>query len=141
MRKLAGSFFNRHAVTDASCYTRCSYGYAYGNGGSIRRRRFARIRVRCPHTHHGYHDAPAPTPCKHTVSDLFHSPPGVLFTFPSRYLFTIGLEEYLALGVSPPGFTPAIHVLRYSGTTTRETYSFSCTGLLPSGAVLSSTFH
>ena len=29
--------------------------------------------------------APAPTPCKYTVSVLFHSPLGVLFTFPSRY--------------------------------------------------------
>ena len=27
----------------------------------------------------------APTPCKYTVSGLFHSPLGVLFTFPSRY--------------------------------------------------------
>ena len=29
--------------------------------------------------------ASAPTPCKYTVSVLFHSPLGVLFTFPSRY--------------------------------------------------------
>ena len=29
---------------------------------------------------------------------------GVLFTFPSRYLFTIGRQEYLALGGGPPGF-------------------------------------
>ena len=35
---------------------------------------------------------------------LFHSPPGVLFTFPSRYLFTIGGKEYLALGGGPPRF-------------------------------------
>ena len=28
---------------------------------------------------------PAPTLCKHMVSVLFHSPLGVLFTFPSRY--------------------------------------------------------
>ena len=27
----------------------------------------------------------APTVCRPTVSGLFHSPPGVLFTFPSRY--------------------------------------------------------
>ena len=38
-----------------------------------------------------------PTVCKHIVSDLFHSPPGVFFTFPSRYLFTIGHKKYLAL--------------------------------------------
>jgi hypothetical protein len=33
---------------------------------------------------------------------LFHSPPGVLFTFPSRYWFAIGRFEYLALGGGPP---------------------------------------
>lgn len=27
----------------------------------------------------------APIACRHTGSGLFHSPPGVLFTFPSRY--------------------------------------------------------
>src|SRR5579871_2638872 len=36
--------------------------------------------------------------------DLFHSPPGVLFTFPSRYWFTIGGGVYLTLGGGPPGF-------------------------------------
>ena len=36
--------------------------------------------------------------------ELFHSPSGVLFTFPSRYWFTIGLQEYLALGSGLPGF-------------------------------------
>ncbi len=35
---------------------------------------------------------------------LFHSPPGVLFTFPSRYLFTIDHKTYLALEGGPPGF-------------------------------------
>ncbi len=29
---------------------------------------------------------------------LFHSPPGVLFTFPSRYLFTIGCQVVFSLG-------------------------------------------
>ncbi len=41
---------------------------------------------------------------------------GVLFTFPSRYLFTIGLERYVALPVSTGKFLQAIHVLKYSGT-------------------------
>ena len=36
--------------------------------------------------------------------DLFHSPPGVLFTFPSPYSFTIDHKIYLALGGGPPGF-------------------------------------
>src|SRR5450759_3960282 len=35
---------------------------------------------------------------------LFHSPSGVLFTFPSRYSFTIGRQEYLALDGGPPRF-------------------------------------
>jgi len=37
---------------------------------------------------------------------LFHPPSGVLFTFPSRYLFTIGQYEYLALDLSRPDFQP-----------------------------------
>ena len=39
----------------------------------------------------------APTVCKRPVSDLFHSPFGVLFTFPSRYLFAIGLSVVFSL--------------------------------------------
>src|SRR5690625_3654323 len=35
---------------------------------------------------------------------LFHSPSGVLFTFPSRYWFTIGRQEYLALERGRPSF-------------------------------------
>ena len=36
--------------------------------------------------------------------DLFHSPSGVLLTFPSRYLFSIDRTIYLALEGGPPGF-------------------------------------
>ncbi len=36
---------------------------------------------------------------------LFHSPPGVLFTFPSRYLFTIGRQGVFSLG----GWSPLLH--------------------------------
>ena len=35
---------------------------------------------------------------------LFHSPPGVLFTFPSQYSALSVTEEYLALGGGPPDF-------------------------------------
>ena len=35
---------------------------------------------------------------------LFHSPPGVLFTFPSRYYSLSVTIEYLALGGGPPCF-------------------------------------
>ena len=36
---------------------------------------------------------------------LFHSPPGVLFTFPSRYCFTIGHQVVFSL----MGWSPHIH--------------------------------
>src|SRR5258707_11835960 len=36
--------------------------------------------------------------------DLFHSPSGVLFAFPSRYWFTIGRSRVLALEDGPPIF-------------------------------------
>ena len=79
------------------------------------------------------------TVCRHTVSGLFHSPPGVLFTFPSRYLFTIGRQEYLALEGGPPRFPqgfPCPVVLRYL----LRRYSVSRTGLSPSTTRLSSLF-
>ena len=37
---------------------------------------------------------------------LFHSPPGVLFTFPSRYYTLSVIKSYLALGDGPPTFPP-----------------------------------
>jgi hypothetical protein len=37
---------------------------------------------------------------------LFHSPPGVLFTFPSRYCTLSVTRSYLALGDGPPAFPP-----------------------------------
>ena len=38
-----------------------------------------------------------PTDCRHTVSGTFNSPPGVLFTFPSRYYSTIGHKGVFSL--------------------------------------------
>ena len=49
---------------------------------------------------------------------------GVLFTFPSRYLFTIDLKKYVALPVSPGVFTRAIRVSSYSRTTAIEVLRF-----------------
>ena len=37
---------------------------------------------------------------------LFHSPPGVLFTFPSRYYALSVTRTYLGLEGGPPGFPP-----------------------------------
>ena len=48
---------------------------------------------------------------------LFHSPPGVLFTFPSRYFSSIGHQVVFRLGGwSPPTSHRVPRVLRYSGS-------------------------
>ena len=65
------------------------------------------------------------------VSGTFHPPIGVLFSFPSRYFYSIGLETYLELGVD------ASHIqTRYPTDPTREQYKDSkkniSTGLSPS---------
>jgi len=62
---------------------------------------------------------------------LFHSPPGVLFTFPSRYLFSIGHQVVFSL----MGWSPLIHTrFRVSRITLDPTSLkfFSLTGLSPS---------
>ena len=76
---------------------------------------------------------PAPTPCRHMVSDLFHRPFGLLFTFPSRYLFTIGLEKYLDLPVSSGGFPRAIRVPGYLRIETKKIFYFRIRGYHPLG--------
>ena len=76
------------------------------------------------------------TACRSAVSGLFHSPSGVLFTFPSRYWFTIGGQEYLALEGGPPSFpqdfTCPVVLNNTSGAPPK-----SPTGLSPSSVVLS----
>ena len=44
--------------------------------------------------------------------DLFHSPPGVLFAFPSRYWFTIGRSRVFSLGGWSPHLQTGFHVSR-----------------------------
>ena len=89
--------------------------------------------------------------------DLFHSPPGVLFTFPSRYLFTIDHVIYLALEGGPPRFNQGftcpdlldIRVrLKPKLTLRLKSYSYKSkvcftwyTGLSPSLAELSNSFY
>ena len=48
--------------------------------------------------------------CKLSVSGLFHSPSGVLFTFPSRYLCTIGFRLVFSLGGWSPQLPIGFHV-------------------------------
>ena len=44
--------------------------------------------------------------------DLFHSPSGVLFAFPSRYWFTIGRSRVFSLGGWSPHVQAGLHVSR-----------------------------
>ena len=62
---------------------------------------------------------------------LFHSPPGVLFTFPSRYCFTIGHQVVFSLTGWSPLFHTRFHVSRTTLDTTMS-IQFSYTGLSPS---------
>ena len=62
---------------------------------------------------------------------LFHSPPGVLFTFPSRYCSTIGHQVVFRLGGWSPRIPIGFHVS--DGTPdTASCLSVSSTGLSPS---------
>ena len=62
---------------------------------------------------------------------LFHSPPGVLFTFPSQYFFSIGHRVVFRLGGWSPLLPTGFHV---SGGTldTDSANRFSPTGFSPS---------
>src|SRR3989338_7808487 len=64
---------------------------------------------------------------------------GVLFTFPSRYLFTIDLQEYLALPVSSGKFLRATRVSKYSRTATEEIIYFRVRDYYPLGCIFPDT--
>ena len=67
---------------------------------------------------------------------LFHSPPGVLFTFPSQYCFTIGHQVVFRLG----GWSPRVLCGFHVPTDTLDTdhcLLVSSTGLSPSLVQLS----
>ena len=66
---------------------------------------------------------------------LFHSPPGVLFTFPSQYFFSIGHQVVFRLGGWSPRIPTGFHV---SGGTldTVSCSLLSHTGLSPSSVGL-----
>jgi hypothetical protein len=72
--------------------------------------------------------------------DLFHSPPGVLFAFPSRYWFTIGRLRVFSLGGWSPHVQTGFHVPRPTCRTLSSTTGFSHTGLSPTMAGLSRPF-
>ncbi len=58
---------------------------------------------------------------------------GVLFTFPSRYLFTIGRQEYLALDGGPPSFPHERPSTWYSGGRSRSPIAFAYGAVTLSG--------
>ena len=73
--------------------------------------------------------------------DLFHSPPGVLFAFPSRYWFTIGRLRVFSLGGWSPHLQTGFHVSRSTFYALSTSKKFSYTGLSPSIAALSRAFY
>ena len=72
--------------------------------------------------------------------DLFHSPPGVLFAFPSRYWFTIGRLRVFSLGGWSPHVQTGFHVSRPTCRKPSSTIMISRTGLSPATAALSRAF-
>ena len=73
--------------------------------------------------------------------DLFHSPPGVLFTFPSLYLFTIDRILFLALAGGPARFKQGFSCPVLLEKTNIRSTSLSCTRLSRCLANLSRFFH
>ena len=71
---------------------------------------------------------------------LFHSPPGVLFTFPSRYLFAIGHERVFSLTRWSSQIPTGFHVSRGTWETIQRANALSPTGLSPCIACLSKQF-
>ena len=70
---------------------------------------------------------------------LFHSPPGVLFTFPSQYCSSIGHQVVFRLGGWSPLFPTGFHVSRGTLDSVARP-SLSDTGLSPSVAGLPRPF-
>ena len=62
---------------------------------------------------------------------LFHSPPGVLFTFPSQYYYSIGHWVVFRLGGWSPRVPTGFHVSRGTLDTARS-LNLSFTGFSPS---------
>jgi hypothetical protein len=80
------------------------------------------------------------TACRRTVSGSFHPPSGVLFTFPSRYSFTIGRHEYSALEGGPPSFPRNSTCSAVLRCPTARAWYVSPTGLSPAPAGLPRPF-
>src|SRR5437588_8162694 len=74
----------------------------------------------------------APTACRHTVSGAISRPlTGVLFTFPSRYWFTIGHQGVFRLRRWSSRIHTEFHGLRATCDTARESSRFRVRGYHP----------
>ena len=74
----------------------------------------------------------APTACRHTVSGTISRPlTGVLFTFPSRYWFTIGHQGVFRLRRWSSRIHTEFHGLRATWDTARESSRFHVRGYHP----------
>jgi hypothetical protein len=74
----------------------------------------------------------APTACRHTVSGTISRPlTGVLFTFPSRYWFTIGHQGVFRLRGWSPRIHTEFHGLRATWDNARESHGFRIRGYHP----------
>jgi hypothetical protein len=62
---------------------------------------------------------------------LFHSPPGVLFTFPSRYLSSIGHRLVFRLGGWAPRLQTGFHVSGPTPVSLASILGFRLRGLYP----------
>ena len=124
MHELVGSFFNRHAVAVALRYAPCSHAEQMRNARGMSRntyhhlsmislfhivlRKFRVVLRGCTKCNVGNRS----DSFVDVRFQIYFTPlSGVLFTFPSRYLFTIDLQKYLALPVSSGGF-PELFVSR-----------------------------
>src|ERR1700712_1004099 len=72
---------------------------------------------------------------------LFHSPPGVLFTFPSRYLSAIGHQGVFRLSGWSRQIHTEFHGLGATWDTTREVACFRVRGSHPLRRPLPEAFH
>jgi hypothetical protein len=85
-------------------------------------------------------ESSAPTVRRHTVSGSFHPPFGVLFTFPSRYWFTIGHLVVFSLGRWSSQIPTGLLVPHGTQVFNHEVVVVSGTGVSPSMPDLSRSF-
>src|ERR1700709_2218152 len=99
-------------ATERPVQTRFRCAFAYRLKLAANRNSLTHYTKGTPSQHTALARGAAPTACRHPVSGLFHSPFGVLFTFPSRYLFTIGHQGVFRLGGWSPHVQTGFHVSR-----------------------------